>query len=227
MPTTLTTPTPTSTAETAKPTDIPIRCSCGAVRGRLRDASPESGNRCVCYCDDCQSFAHFLERADEVLDDNGGTDIFQTSSGQLEFDEGMEQLACVRLTESGMFRWYAACCRTAIGNTPGTRQVPFVGLIHSCVDHATGGRSLDEAVGPIRMRGFARFAKGGRSKLDAHAGAPLPMGPRVTEILREALQRGDQNRSPFFKASADEPCVSPRILTQVELRDVVAARDAT
>jgi len=219
-------PTPEGPKE-AQPTDLPIRCSCGALRGTLREASPESGNRCVCYCDDCQSFAYFLEQAEEILDENGGTDIFQTSSGQLEFNQGLEHLTCVRLTDSGMFRWYAACCKTPIGNTPWTSRVPFVGLIHSCVDHVTDGRSRDEAVGPIRMRGFARFAKGSRSKLDAHEGAPAAMGPRVTEILKEALQRGDQNRSPFFKANTDEPCVSPRNLTALELGDVEAARDAT
>ena len=227
MPTKSRTPTTPEGPIEAKPTDLPIRCLCGALRGTLRDASSESGNRCVCYCDDCQSFAYFLERADEVLDENGGTDIFQTSSGQLEFDQGLENLTCVRLTDSGMFRWYADCCNTAIGNTPWTSRVPFVGLIHSCVDHAAEGRSRDQAVGPIRMRGFARFAKGDRSKLEAHEAAPLAMGPRVTEILKEALERGDQNRSPFFKANTDEPCVSPRILTAVELRDVEAARDAT
>lgn len=210
-----------------QPVDLLIRCTCGALRGTLCDVSRESGNRCVCYCDDCQSFAHFLERADEILDANGGTDIFQTSSGRLEFSEGLEQLACMRLTESGMLRWYAACCRTAIGNTPGTSRVPFVGLIHSCVDHATQDRSRDETLGPVRMRGFARFAKGDRSKLDAHDGAPSSMGTRVTEILQKALERGEQNRSPFFNVSTGEPCVSPRILTAVELREVEAARDAT
>lgn len=216
------TPTPMT-----QPTDLPIRCSCGALRGMLRDASPESGNRCICYCDDCQSFAYFLGRADEILDEHGGTDILQTSSGHLEFNDGLGQLACVRLSDSGMFRWYAACCKTPIGNTPPTSRVPFVGLIHSCVDHAGEGRSRDDALGSVRMRGFARFAKGERSKLDAHEAAPAAMGPRVIEILQEALRRGDQNRSPFFMGNSDEPCVSPRILTAIELRDLEAIRDLT
>ena len=210
-----------------QPTDLPIRCSCGFLRGTLRNASLECGNRCVCYCDDCQSFAHFLERADEILDANGGTDIFQMSSDRLEFSEGSAHLACVRLTQAGMLRWYAACCNTAIGNTPGTSRVPFVGLIHSCVDHATDGRSRDETLGPIRMRGFGRFAKGDRSKLDAHDGVPLAMGARVTEIVEKALRQGEQNRSAFFNVTSDEPCVSPRILTAVELREIEAVRDAT
>lgn len=212
---------------TQEPIDLPIRCSCGALRGTLREISPDCGNRTVCYCDDCQSFAHFLERADEILDANGGTDIFQMSSGRIEFTEGLAHLACMRLTESGMLRWYAACCKTAIGNTPGTSRVPFIGLIHSCVDHATEGRSRDEALGPVRMRGFGQFAKGDRSKLGAHDGAPAPMEARVIAILQNALERGEQNRSVFFDVSVDEPCVSPQVLTAAELSEVEAARDAT
>lgn len=49
------------------PVDLPLRCSCGALRGVLRGMSPARGNRVVCYCRDCQAFAHFLDR-DEILD---------------------------------------------------------------------------------------------------------------------------------------------------------------
>ena len=38
--------------------DLPLRCDCGAWRGVLRSVEPGRGNRCVCYCDDCQSFAY-------------------------------------------------------------------------------------------------------------------------------------------------------------------------
>ena len=161
-----------------------------------------------------------------MLDIHGGTDIFQLSSGCLEFTEGAERLACMRLTESGMLRWFAGCCMTAIGNTPGTMQVPFVGLIHSCMDcFATDGRSREETLGPIRMRGFGQFAKGDRADLDAHDGAPLPMGVRVTEIIKEAVKLGEQNRSAFFNAATGEPIVSVRVLTAAELHDTEAARD--
>ncbi len=204
--------------------DLPVKCSCGALRGRLREVSSESGNRCICYCDDCQLFAHFLWRAEEILDGNGGTDIFQMSSGRLELDAGRERLVCIRLSASGMFRWYAACCNTAIGNTPGSNRVPFVGLIHSCVDHAAEGRSRDEALGPVRMRGFARFATGDRSKLEADDGPPLAMEARVIEILRRALEQGEEKLSPFFYADKDEPSVVPRILTPAELQATERAR---
>jgi hypothetical protein len=88
--------------------DVPIRCSCGALRGFARGVSRNNGRRLACYCDDCQSFAHFLGRADDVLDAHGGTDVFSMTLAHLEITEGADQLACVRLTAGGMFRWYTA-----------------------------------------------------------------------------------------------------------------------
>ncbi|HEX7839374.1 MAG TPA: hypothetical protein VF469_17975 [Kofleriaceae bacterium] len=34
---------------------ISVQCRCGQVRGRLEDASPETVNRVVCMCADCQA----------------------------------------------------------------------------------------------------------------------------------------------------------------------------
>jgi hypothetical protein len=53
-----------------------LRCRCGEVRGFVADASPRTVNRIVCYCDDCQAFAHRIGRAD-LLDAHGGSDIVQ------------------------------------------------------------------------------------------------------------------------------------------------------
>jgi hypothetical protein len=61
------------------PTEVPLRCSCGVVRGAARGVSGANGNRLICYCDDCQSFAHFLGPAQPILDSHGGTEIFQMS----------------------------------------------------------------------------------------------------------------------------------------------------
>lgn len=208
------------------PTDLPVRCGCGSVRGLVRGASGERGNRIVCYCDDCQSFAWFLGGSDRILDAHGGTDIFQMSPARLELTQGAGHLACVRLNSGGLLRWYADCCRTPIGNTLASRQVPFVGLIHSFVDHASDGRPRDEVLGPVRARIQARFAKGDRSRLDAYDRAPPLLLLRFARILLGARLRGDHARSPFFDPSTGEPRSTPRILTQDELRTVESARDA-
>ena len=69
-------------------------------------------------------FAHFLERAEDVLDGYGGTEVLQLSQGRLRLERGSDRLACLRLTPRGLLRWYAGCCDTPIGNVPAQRRLP-------------------------------------------------------------------------------------------------------
>ena len=140
-------------------TDIPIQCECGAVRGVVRDMAPSNTNRAICHCDDCQAFVHYLGRADEVLDEHGGTEVFQVAPGNVEFTAGAEHLACLRLTETGPYRWYTDCCRTPIANTPANWRISFAGLLARCLNPGPEG-SLDAAAGPPGMRIFTQFATG-------------------------------------------------------------------
>jgi hypothetical protein len=98
------------------PSDFPLRCRCGHVRGIAGEVSPSTGFRFVCYCTDCQAFPRFLDRAD-VLDGAGGTDIFQLPPGRVKLTAGADALRCVNLGNRGVFRWYSDCCRTPIANT--------------------------------------------------------------------------------------------------------------
>src|SRR5262249_31767225 len=104
-----------------------LRCRCGGVRGRVKDAAPQTVNRLVCYCDDCQAFAHHLGRAD-LLDPHGGTDIVQVAPASVAFDEGADRIEGVRLGPKGLYRWYAKCCNTPVGNTV-SPAVAFVGIV--------------------------------------------------------------------------------------------------
>jgi hypothetical protein len=107
--------------------DAELSCRCGEVRGRLKDASPQSVNRIVCYCDDCQASLHYLGRAD-LLDAHGGTDLVQVAPAALAFHRGADRIAGLRLSPKGLCRWYASCCKTPLGNTVGP-SVPFVGIV--------------------------------------------------------------------------------------------------
>jgi len=107
------------------PTDIPLRCACGEIRGTALAASPTTGSRVICYCNDCQAFARFLGRPG-VTDEHGGTDIYQLAPGRVRFTAGAE----------------------ALRNTMGA-GVPFVGLIHTIMDLAEGG-AHDQALGERR-----------------------------------------------------------------------------
>jgi hypothetical protein len=205
--------------------DVPLRCACGSLRGVLRSVTPRDVNRCICYCDDCQSFAFFLQRAGSILDAHGGTEVCQTSPARLEITAGEELLECVQLrTRSRLVRWYAGCCRTPIGNTPATPRLPFVSVIHGCVDLAATRSSADAVLGPVRGGFFRRFSRGDHADLDGR----LPALPflRLARIVLAARLRRDQLRSPFFQPTGDLR-VAPRVLSAEELRAVEATRDSS
>jgi uncharacterized damage-inducible protein DinB len=124
-----------------------IHCHCGKLKGTLNRT--QEVNRCVCYCADCQAFARFLKREDEILDEMGGTSIIQTIPANIRFTEGIGNLSCMSLTENGMLRWYAGCCNTPIGNTLSTSNLSFIGLIHNCL--SSEQTDLDNTFGPIKM----------------------------------------------------------------------------
>jgi Family of unknown function (DUF6151) len=134
--------------------DVQLSCRCGEVRGSVHVPSTRSINRVICYCDDCQAFAHHLGRA-ELLDAHGGSDIVQVAPAALRFREG--RIAGLRLTPKGLYRWYASCCKTPLGNTMGPR-VPYVGIGPEAFGLDGPGR--DEAFGKPRGAILGKFAIG-------------------------------------------------------------------
>ena len=208
----------------AATSDLAIRCACGAVRGVLRGVSPRRGIRLICYCDDCQSFLHFLDRADSILDKNGGTEIFQTSPARLRITQGAEHLACVRLRPKGLMRWHTDCCLSPIGNGLATPRVPFLGLLRTIIDigdTGAGAASVDQVLGPIRGRVYPRFARGS----DVPRGTSLVrlIGLqlfRFTPRLLAAQLGPSHRRSPFFDPTTGAPSAVPRVLSDSELEAV-------
>jgi Family of unknown function (DUF6151) len=183
----------------------PLRCNCGKLTGTLVGvASPQENctkdiNRCVCYCTDCQAFARFLKREDDILDEIGGTSIIQTIPKHVTFLEGTENLACIRLTENGLLRWYAACCNTPIGNTSPNFKLPFIGLIHNCL--SAEQVSLDETFGPIRMYVSTQEAIGEhKPKSTGFLAGSL----RVMGMVFRARFDGSYKQNPFYISMGDK-----------------------
>ena len=204
--------------------NLAIRCSCGSVQGTAEGVTPANTNRLLCYCDDCQAFVHYLERPKEFLDPNGGSDVVQMSAGRIRFSEGQDKLTCVRLTKSGLVRWYSSCCNSPLGTTMPTRQIPFVGLIRSSIESTTNGSSVDEAIGPVRARVQGRFAVGNTENLGVSDKPPFGVLMRLARILLGARFRGDHLKSPYFDSQSAEPVVAPRVLSTVERQKLEEAR---
>ena len=133
---------------------IELRCRCGEVRGIVSSPSPRSVNRVICYCDDCQAYAHQLGRAD-LLDEKGGSDIVQLAPATLSFTKGQDRIAGLRLTPKGLYRWHTTCCSTPVGNTLGP-ALPFVGVPAQSFDTLKVDDAFGAPIGAI----MGKFAVG-------------------------------------------------------------------
>ena len=166
----------------------------------------------ICYCDDCQAFGRFLGRRD-ITDAWGGTDIFQMAPSQVRFEDA-QTLDCIRLSEKGMYRWSCRECKTPVGNTMGPR-VPFVGLIHSIMDHTAIGLPRDELVGAPLGYMHTRSAQSGGPP---HAERKLRAIGRSVRKLAHWWLTGAGSPSPFFDTTTRAPQVVPRVLGVDERR---------
>lgn len=187
----------------------PLRCKCGAVTGFV-DTKARTGHS-LCYCRDCQAFIRFLGREADLLDERGGCENIQTLPKDVTFQTGAQHIACMRLSDKGMLRWYAACCNTPIGNTPATRTLPFVGLSRACLENASP--SVEQSFGPVWHCTFVEGARGEpKPKPFGLAGLIFWM---IGNRLRARFTGGfDQN--PFFVTGTDTPIAPPTILTAAE-----------
>ena len=195
-----------------------IRCNCGKIRGQIKRT--KDVNRCVCYCSDCQAFARYLKQENEILDRMGGTNIIQTTQENITFSEGIENLACIRLTDTGLLRWYAACCNAPIGNTPPNSKISFIGLIHNCLD--SNRNLLNKIFGDTYMRVNTKYALGeDKPKQKGVLSGML----RLIRMILKARFNGSYKNTPFFISGAsDVPLVTPKILSEQELKEVLNAR---
>jgi hypothetical protein len=193
-----------------------FQCTCGQVRGEI--LQPRRAMRATCYCVDCQTYAHLLRRADEVLDAAGGTDVVATPANNVTITAGRENLACVSLSPRGLLRWYAACCGTPIANTPRDWKLPYVGVVHTCLRQP---ESLERSFPRVDLRVNTKSAHGAVPR-DAGLGGKLRF---VAMVLRLAAMRltGAYRLTPLFTASG-EPVAPPRVATRKEVD--VARRSA-
>ena len=82
-----------------------IQCRCGQLQGSI--SHPDRAVRAVCYCRDCQAYAHAVGAAASTLDALGGTEVVATQAKYVRFTSA-GSLACMSL-----WARMAACRRTA------------------------------------------------------------------------------------------------------------------
>ncbi|MFA3915929.1 DUF6151 family protein [Ruegeria hyattellae] len=181
--------------------DLTFGCACGKLRGVVRGVSPRNGARVDCYCKDCQAFARLLG-ADHILDENGGTAIYQTLPARLELTEGVKNLACLRLTPKGTYRWYANCCNTPLANTGGPK-LRFVGTLLAGYKPGEMAQVMGPPTAVVNVSAEA-----------AEAGVKARgMAALTAKILWRHFKAGfsaQTRRTPFFDATG-HPVVTPEL----------------
>lgn len=192
------------------PVDAPIKCSCGKVSGVARNLSASTTNHVMCSCKGCQSYAHFLGRADDMLDD-GGSNIFQMDPKYFEITSGMENVACMRVTKEGPVRWYADCCKTPLGNGFPKGGVPFLGVLPICLGHKGTSDAVVKLVG--RVRGHINQQK------SIGMGEKLRNGGMFIRFAFKLLGwriSGGKSWKPFFDERTLRPIRKPLTITDEE-----------
>jgi hypothetical protein len=188
---------------------VALKCRCGAVRGYFEHRPNHAELHSICYCTDCQAMAAFLGNGN-ILNDGGGTDIFQVAAARIKLTQGGETLRCARLSSHGVLRWYTDCCRTSVANVAGP-GIPLVGLIHAFFDKEAIGRPLNGVLGEPVCCLFSTSATG-----PLPAGIPLSPPPglifrRIFTML-SWLSTGQAWPSPFFDRSTKQPISEPQVL---------------
>lgn len=187
--------------------DVALKCRCGSVQGLACNVGPGTGTRVVCYCRHCQLFARYLDRADDTLDEFGGTEILQVPLSRVQISEGLEQIRSVKITAKGPCRWYANCCKTPVGNALSDSWA-FIGIVHSFMDESI---DRDASFGPVRGHVHVKWANGDLPQEIRKSGdSALMIASALWKVLSWRLQ-GLGKPSPFFDDTG-RPISEPTIL---------------
>jgi len=189
---------------------LAFACECGAVSGVVEQANPRVGDHVVCCCSDCRDLARLFGKEARILEEHGGTPLYQGRCARMHIHSGRDRLASLHMTEQATTRWYASCCATPLFNTWKTGRVPYVTTLLGNCDRVRVDRLLGAPIGYI----FAEEATGDVGDLPKMSMASL-MRRFLSRMIKDILS-GDRRRGELFDARTFEPIAQPRYLTKAE-----------
>ena len=184
--------------------DLSYACACETLSGWIEKAGPQQGDHIVCYCSDCQEFARLLGAEDRVLDDAGGTALYQSRCARVKIEQGRERLACFHLTEKSTLRWYAACCNTPMFNTYANGRIPYVTTVLANCDFHRRAALLQPPIGHLNLQDATGMTDG----LIPMSMAKL-MQRFFWRMLKDIVSRR-RRRSALFNPDTLEPISVPQ-----------------
>jgi hypothetical protein len=169
-------------------------------------------------CIDCQTFAHYLDADKRVLDEHGGTEIYQTSPSKITFTKGNENIKCLRLSPKGTTRWYTSCCNTPIANTISLEK-DFAGVISEIIDFDKAQSTKDQAIGPVKYQIMAKYAHGVPPK-GSSQGFPKTLVFKIMFKLMYGKITKNYLPNPFFDENTGLPLSEPTIVDKDKRRAI-------
>ncbi|BFM12779.1 hypothetical protein R50072_29320 [Simiduia litorea] len=174
---------------------VELKCLCGGIKGSV-EIIPESFFHVHCLCIDCQNFARHLNNEANILDEHGGTELFQTYPAHMKITEGKDKIGCLQLTPKGLYRWHTTCCNMPIANTMRSPNIPFVGLSVKLMNFSSDQQKL-KALGPVTVKAFGKYSRGDMPK-DTHARFPISGIPKILAFMLKGMLRKRNRPHPFF-----------------------------
>jgi len=189
---------------------VNLTCACGEVSLLLSETNLRSGIRYMCHCDDCQAFAHFVGRADIILDSNGGTDAYQLPATRLSFKRGLDRLSCLQMTRHRLTRWHCAGCGTPVANTYGTSKLSFLSAPLCALPIGLRDQRFGASSGHV----WTIFGQGNLANVK-QVNIPAMLWRMAARMLTARLS-GDHSNNPLFDRSTGKPIRPPCRLTSSE-----------
>ena len=189
--------------------EIPLSCQCGKVTGCVKDVSPNTGNHIVCMCIDCQTYAHHLN-SEELLNENGGTELYQTTPNKVTLNSGQEHVKLLKLTPKGAERFYASCCNTPIANNL-SATMAFVGVPTAVLDFDSVQTSSDQMIGEVTDFCMAKYGYGDIPK-NASNGFPLLLTLKIMKQLLLGKLTKSYKPNAFYNVETQEPLAKRELI---------------
>ncbi|PHS69369.1 MAG: hypothetical protein COB23_07065 [Methylophaga sp.] len=174
---------------------VELECLCGVVKGNIK-VVPGSFFHVHCLCCDCQKFASYLNNKENILDEHGGSELFQTYPEYMKITEGQDKISAIQLKDKGIYRWHTTCCNMPIANTMSSAKIPFVGVSVKLMKFSNEQEKID-TLGPVTMKAFGKYSIGEMPN-DVHSKFPLSFMPKIIGFMLKGIFRKRNSPSPFF-----------------------------
>lgn len=173
-----------------------------------------------CYCESCRGFAQIMDAGDQVLNSDGGVELFQTTPNDIKIVKGIEMITASSITSKGPLRWYCTKCQTPLANTIRKPGVPFMGVILPVHMHLPNASELGHKISCIyQFNARPNAKKNEKNNQGMLNGIRGVISRMVIKFITGKARKSDWHQDGNWR-------LTPKILSKIE-RDQLYQRAKT